>query len=106
MIPILLVYTRTSEIYVHVSILATLLATLRYSFKDLFNLFGCLLEPATHSKHEQVETFTKVRQVEKASDAEQSIEFDNSNRGTGLGSPIPLSARPQRISTGRELFYQ
>ncbi|TKY62782.1 vacuolar amino acid transporter YPQ1 [Spatholobus suberectus] len=112
---------------------------------DLFNLFGCLLEPATlptqlymavlysiitfalgsqtiyygyiypqlkykrqlkHSKHEQVETFTKVGQVEKASDAEQSIEFDNSNRGTCLSSPIPLPARPQRISTGRELFYQ
>ncbi|KAL2565207.1 hypothetical protein AAZV13_19G093150 [Glycine max] len=67
---------------------------------DLFNLFGCMLEPAT------VETFTKVGQLEKASDAEQSIQVDGSNRGTGLSSPIPLPARPQRISTGRELFYQ
>ncbi|KAL5154679.1 putative vacuolar amino acid transporter YPQ3 [Glycine soja] len=66
---------------------------------DLFNLFGCMLEPAT------VETFTKVGQLEKASDAEQSIQVDGSNRGTGLSSPIPLPARPQRISTGRELFY-
>ncbi|RDX90864.1 Ypq1, partial [Mucuna pruriens] len=112
---------------------------------DLFNLFGCLLEPATlptqlymavlytiitlalglqtiyyghmypqlkyerqlkHSKHEQVETFTKVGQVEKGSDAEQSIQVGDSNRGTGLSSPIPLPTRPLRISTGRELFYQ
>jgi len=55
---------------------------------------------------QQVETFTKVGQLEKASDAEQSIQVDGSNRGTGLSSPIPLPARPQRISTGRELFYQ
>ncbi|KAG4927712.1 hypothetical protein JHK85_054198 [Glycine max] len=55
---------------------------------------------------DMVETFTKVGQLEKASDAEQSIQVDGSNRGTGLSSPIPLPARPQRISTGRELFYQ
>ncbi|XP_061355973.1 uncharacterized protein LOC133300444 [Gastrolobium bilobum] len=112
---------------------------------DVFNLFGCMLEPATlptqlymavlytiitivlgsqtiyygriyprlqyerllkHSKHGQVETPTKAELVKKASDAEQSNGFDDFNRGTGLSSPIPLPARPQRISTGRELFYQ
>lgn len=106
---------------------------------DLFNLFGCLLEPATlptqlymavlytiitlalgsqaiyygyiypqlkYKKQLKVETFTKAGQVDKASDAEQTIEFDNSYRGTNPSSPIPLPARPQRISTGRELFYQ
>ncbi|XP_014491005.1 seven transmembrane protein 1 [Vigna radiata var. radiata] len=112
---------------------------------DVFNLLGCLLEPATlltqlymavlytiitlalglqtiyyghiypqlkyrrqlkHSKHEQVETFTKIGQGEKAADAEQSINFENSNRNASPSSPIPLPAFPQRIGTGRELFYR
>ncbi|XP_047177471.1 uncharacterized protein LOC124844558 isoform X1 [Vigna umbellata] len=112
---------------------------------DVFNLLGCLLEPATlltqlymavlytiitlalglqtiyyghiypqlkyrrqlkHSKHEQVETFTKTGQGEKAADAEQSIKFENSNRDGSPSSPIPLPAFPQRIGTGRELFYR
>ncbi|KAG5043171.1 hypothetical protein AAZX31_03G104100 [Glycine max] len=106
---------------------------------DLFNLSGCLLEPATlptqlymamlytiitialgaqtiyyghiypqlkYKRQLKIETFTKVGHVEKASDAEQSIQVDGSNRSTDLSSPIPLPARPQRISTGRELFYQ
>ncbi|KAK7286629.1 hypothetical protein RJT34_21765 [Clitoria ternatea] len=112
---------------------------------DLFNLFGCMLEPATlptqlymamlytiitlvlgsqtiyyglvypqlkykrqlmHSNNEQVETSAKVGLLEKASDAEQSIEFGDLKKGTGLSSPIPLPSHPRRISTGRELFYQ
>lgn len=59
-----------------------------------------------HFKDEQVETQTKVGQVEKVSDAEKSNEFDDFNRGTGLSSPIPLPAHSLRISTGRELFYR
>ncbi|XP_017415843.1 uncharacterized protein LOC108326792 isoform X1 [Vigna angularis] len=112
---------------------------------DVFNLLGCLLEPATlltqlymavlytiitlalglqtiyyghiypqlkyrrqlkHSKHDQVESFTKTGQGEKAADAEQSIKFENSNRNASPSSPIPLPAFPQRIGTGRELFYR
>ncbi|XP_057437851.1 seven transmembrane protein 1 [Lotus japonicus] len=106
---------------------------------DLFNLFGCLLEPATiptqlytavlytvitvalgsqhiyygyvypqlkYKRQLEAETLTKVEQVEKVRDAEQSKEFDYFNRGTGRSSPISLPAPPQRISTGRELFYQ
>ncbi|KAL9331365.1 hypothetical protein ACSQ67_000975 [Phaseolus vulgaris] len=121
---------------------------------DVFNLVGCLLEPATlltqlymavvrtlakdlglytiitlalglqtmyyghlypqlkykrqlkHSKHEQVETFAKTGQGEKGSVAEQSIEFENSNRNFSPSSPIPLPACPRRIATGSGLFYQ
>ncbi|XP_058737796.1 probable vacuolar amino acid transporter YPQ2 [Vicia villosa] len=95
---------------------------------DLFNLFGCILEPATlptqlymavlytfvtvalgsqsiyygyiYKRQLKVETPTKV------SDAEQSHEFDDFSRGAVLSSPIPLPAHLPSISTGRELFYQ
>ncbi|XP_027936213.1 uncharacterized protein LOC114191213 [Vigna unguiculata] len=107
---------------------------------DVFNLLGCLLEPATlltqlymavlytiitlalglqtiyyghiypqlkYRRQLKVETFTKAGQGEKAGDAEQqSIKLENSNRNTTPSSPIPLPACPQRIGTGRELFYR
>nr|KYP64049.1 putative membrane protein YOL092W family [Cajanus cajan] len=72
------------------------------AWKILFPV--CMVYTADNPDH--VETFTKAGQVDKASDAEQTIEFDNSYRGTNPSSPIPLPARPRRISTGRELFYQ
>lgn len=57
--------------------------------------------------NEQVETPTKAGQVEKGSDAEQSHQFDDFSRGTGLSSPIPLPVHLPSIYTGREeLFYQ
>ncbi|QCD97141.1 PQ-loop repeat [Vigna unguiculata] len=108
--------------------------------QDVFNLLGCLLEPATlltqlymavlytiitlalglqtiyyghiypqlkYRRQLKVETFTKAGQGEKAGDAEQqSIKLENSNRNTTPSSPIPLPACPQRIGTGRELFYR
>ncbi|KAK2363135.1 PQ-loop repeat family protein / transmembrane family protein [Trifolium repens] len=107
---------------------------------DLFNLFGCMLEPTTlptqfymavlytiitvslgsqsiyygyiypqsqYKRQLKVETPTKAGQVEKVSDAEQSHEFDDFGKGTGLSSPIPLPEHPPSIFTGREdLFYQ
>ncbi|XP_017415845.1 probable vacuolar amino acid transporter YPQ1 isoform X2 [Vigna angularis] len=106
---------------------------------DVFNLLGCLLEPATlltqlymavlytiitlalglqtiyyghiypqlkYRRQLKVESFTKTGQGEKAADAEQSIKFENSNRNASPSSPIPLPAFPQRIGTGRELFYR
>ncbi|ESW33915.1 hypothetical protein PHAVU_001G108900 [Phaseolus vulgaris] len=106
---------------------------------DVFNLVGCLLEPATlltqlymavlytiitlalglqtmyyghlypqlkYKRQLKVETFAKTGQGEKGSVAEQSIEFENSNRNFSPSSPIPLPACPRRIATGSGLFYQ
>ncbi|KAL2320573.1 hypothetical protein Fmac_029542 [Flemingia macrophylla] len=68
--------------------------------------YGYIYPQLKYKKQLKVEKFTKAGEVEKASHAEQTIEFDNSNSSTNSSSPIPLPARPQRISTGRELFYQ
>ncbi|XP_027359316.1 probable vacuolar amino acid transporter YPQ1 [Abrus precatorius] len=111
---------------------------------DLFNLFGCLLEPATlltqlytavlytiitlslclqaiyygHiypklkcNRQLKIDTPTNAEQgksgMERANDANQSIEFDRLERpGVGLSSPIPLPAHAQKTFVERQLYYQ
>ncbi|KAK7266960.1 hypothetical protein RIF29_19622 [Crotalaria pallida] len=99
---------------------------------DLFNIFGCLLEPATLYAIITVSLCSQAiyyghiyprlklnRQIkdetppnaernksgmEKANDADQSNGFDDFNTGIRFSSPIPVLA--QKVSPGRELYYQ
>ncbi|KAK7290715.1 hypothetical protein RIF29_05322 [Crotalaria pallida] len=87
---------------------------------DLFNLFGCLLEPATlytiitvalgaqsiYYGHIYPQLKNKRQHKDsKNENAEQSNESDDSNRDTGPCSQISVPACPQRISAEGELFY-
>nr|XP_029149822.1 probable vacuolar amino acid transporter YPQ1 isoform X2 [Arachis hypogaea] len=78
---------------------------------DIFNLLGCILEPATLPTQlymavpETPEIFRRSDSAEqKASDAEHSDEYDDFSDGAKMSSPIPFPGQPQ--SPNSELFYQ
>ncbi|KAK2397278.1 PQ-loop repeat family protein / transmembrane family protein [Trifolium repens] len=75
---------------------------------DLFNVFGCLLEPATLP----TQLYTAVNQIDTSIDNGQSnngVENCNdADRRTiiGLSSPIPFPAHDQNNHAGTQSYYQ
>uniref|UniRef100_A0A803MY20 Uncharacterized protein n=1 Tax=Chenopodium quinoa TaxID=63459 RepID=A0A803MY20_CHEQI len=82
-----------------------------YNCRDFFNMFGCLLEPATDMMPHQVEVEGEYNVhrnggVEKQNGNYGHTPISSANQsGATMSSPIPLPGIPRSHSAGQDSFY-